>query len=376
MIGLIWCSPSRCVLACYPPGRPIASKKPPSKPGTLFAQHGRLHRAKHIVDHQEHSSYLLTLGDHLGWRFTGSPGTESWLNRMARILNFREGEEGGLVHVNFRRRSSSLKLLISRILRRDNPLTEPLCGKRDVPVDGWTMRDFGVIRIWSHSDVPDLICELSPWRSDSRELVMMWYALQAIYPGIVQGGGLPLHAALVSRGGMGVLLAGAEGTGKSTCCRRMSKEWTVLADDGVLIVPGNKSSYAAHPLPTWSELIMGQSERTCTVEHGVPLSAIFFLEKASQDEVVPLGQGHASVMINASASYVARQGWKKPDPGQDRCLKTMIFENSCGIAKTVPSYLLRVSPSGKFWKPMERALHRSTQSLHGVLEVANVSQSG
>jgi SynChlorMet cassette protein ScmC len=361
---------------CLLPPRPIAAKKPPLKPGALFAQHGRLHRAKHIVDHQEHSSYLLSLGEHLGWSFTGSPGTESWLNRMARTLNFREGEEVGLVHVNFRRRSSSLNLLISRILRRDSARAGPLFGKRDIPAEGWTMRDFGLIRIWSHSEVPNLICELSPWRSDSREMVMMWYALQAIYPGIVQGGGLPLHAALVSRGGMGVLLAGAEGAGKSTCCRRMAEEWTVLADDGVLIVPVNGPCYAAHPLPTWSELIMGRSERTCTVEHGVPLSAIFFLEKASQDEVVPLGQGHASVMINASASYVARQGWKKPDPGQDRCLKTMIFDNSCRIAKTVPSFLLRVNPSGEFWKPMERALHRSSPSLHGVLEVANLSQHG
>jgi SynChlorMet cassette protein ScmC len=238
------------------------------------------------------------------------------------------------------------------------------------------MRDFGLIRIWSHSEVPNLICELSPLKSDSRELVMMWYALQVIYPGIVHGGGLPLHAAMVSRGGAGVLLVGAEGAGKSTCCRRMAEEWTVLADDGILIVPGKGSSYATHPLPTWSELIMGQSERTCIVEHGVPLSAIFFLEKASQDEVVPLNQGHASVMINASASYVSRQGWKKPDPGQDRRLKTMIFDNSCRIGRTVPSFLLRVSPSGEFWKPMEQALHRSSPSLLRVLELANLSQHG
>jgi SynChlorMet cassette protein ScmC len=354
----------------------IIANKPPLNPGTLFAQHGMPHRAKQIVDHQEHSSYLLTLGDRLGWCFTGSPGTEPWLGRMARILNFRKGEEGGLVQVNFTRRSSSLDAVISRILRRDRARTEPLFGIRDIPADGWTIRDFGLIRIWSHSEVPNVICELSPWRSDSRELVMMWYALQVIYPGIVQAGGLPLHAALVSRGGMGVLLAGAEGAGKSTCCRRMAEAWTVLADDGVLIVPENGPSYAAHPLPTWSDLISDQGQRTCTVEHGVPLSAIFFLEKASQDEVVPLGQGHSSVMINASASYVARQGWRKPDPDQDRRLKAGIFDNSCRIAKTVPSFLLRVSASGEFWKPMEQALHRSSPRLHRVLEVANVSQRG
>jgi SynChlorMet cassette protein ScmC len=295
---------------------------------------------------------------------------------MASILNFREGEEGGLVHVNFRRRSSPLDLLTSRILRRDRVRTGPLFGKRDIPAEGWTMRDFGLIRIWSHPEVPNVTCELRPRGSDSRELVMMWYALQIIYAGIVHGGGLPLHAALVSRGGVGVLLVGAEGSGKSTCCLRMADEWTVLADDGVLIVPGNGSSYSAHPLPTWSELIMGRSERTCTVEHGVLLSAIFFLEKASLDEVVPLGQGHASVTINASASYVARQGWKKPNPVQDRCLKTRIFENSCHIAKTVPAFLLRVSPSGEFWKPMERTLHGATPSLPGVREAARVSQRG
>jgi SynChlorMet cassette protein ScmC len=354
----------------------ITSKKTPSKPRALFAQHGILPRAKHIVDHQEHSPYLLTLGDRLGWRFTGSPGTEPWLGRMARILNFRKGEEGGLVQVNFTRRSSSLDAVISRILRRDRAWTEPLFGIRDIPADGWTMRDFGLIRIWSHSEVPNVICELSPWRSDSRELVMMWYAHQVIYPGIVQAGGLPLHAALVSRGGMGVLLAGAEGAGKSTCCRRMAETWTVLADDGVLIVPGNGSSYVAHPLPTWSDVIMGRTERTCTLEHGVPLSAIFFLEQALQDEVVPLGQGRSSVMISASASYVARQGWRKPDPVQDRCLKTMIFNNSCCIAKTVPAFLLRVSASGEFWKPMERALQGFAPNLDGILEPSGVSQRG
>ena len=198
---------------------------------------------------------------------------------MARILNFREGEEGGLVHVNFRRRSSSLNLLISRILRRDSARTGPLFGKRDIPAEGWTMRDFGLIRIWSHSEVPNVICELSPWRSDSRELVMMWYALHAIYPGIVQAGGLPLHAALVSRGGMGVLLAGAEGAGKSTCCRRMAEVWTVLADDGVLIVPGNGSSYAAHPLPTWSDLISGQAKELAPWNMGSHCPRSFFSKR-------------------------------------------------------------------------------------------------
>jgi len=218
------------------------------------------------------------------------------------------------------------------------------------------MRDFGLIRIWSHSEVSDIVCELSRRKSNSREVVMMWYALHAIYPGIVHDGGLPLHAALVSREGAGVLLAGGEGAGKSTCCRRMAEMWNVLADDGVLIVPGNTVSYAAHPLPTWSELISGRSQRTYTVEQRVPLSAIFFVEKADQDEVVPLSHGPAAVMINASASYVARQGWKKPNPVQDRLLKKLIFDNSCRIAKTVPSFLLRVSLSGNFWKQMDSVL--------------------
>jgi SynChlorMet cassette protein ScmC len=260
-----------------------------------------------------------------------------------------------------------LNLLVSRILRKDTIRIEEPFGKKDIPADGWTMRDFGSIRIRSHSEVPNIICELNPKKSDSRELVMMWYALHVVYPGLVQCGGLPLHAALVSLGGMGVLLAGGEGTGKSTCCRRIADKWTVRADDGVLIVPGDGTSSAAHPLPTWSELIMGQSRRTWRVAEGVPLSAIFFLEKASQDEVVPLGQGHASVMMNASASYVARQGWKRPDPVQDGRLKRQIFDNACRLAKTVPAFLLRVSPSGKFWNKMEGVLPQQTPNLPGIL---------
>ncbi len=218
------------------------------------------------------------------------------------------------------------------------------------------MRDFGLIRIWSHSQIPDVACELGPQGSDTRELVMMWYALHVLYSGIIRDGGLPLHAALASRDGVGVLLAGGEGAGKSTCCRRMAEGWTILADDGALIVPGNGLSYAAHPLPTWSDLIAHQSQRTCTVEHGVPLSAIFFVQKASQDEVVPLVQGHAAAMINASASYVARQGWKKPDPVQDRQFKSRIFDSACCIAKSVPAFVLNVSAFGEFWKQMDQVL--------------------
>lgn len=309
------------------------------------------------MNHQEENSYHLSLGDRLRWRFTASHDAESWLNQMARILNLQTGEDGGSVDVNFTRRLSLQKRLISRIRRGDRALTEQVFGKGSMSTQGWTRRDFGLIRIWSHPEVPNVACELTRQGSDSRELVMMWYALHVIYSGIIHEGGLPLHAALASRDGVGILLAGGEGAGKSTCCRRMAKDWTILADDGVMMVPGNGVSYAAHPLPTWSDLIARQSQRSCTLEHGVPLSAIFFVQKASQDEVVPLVQGRAAAMINASASYVARQGWKKPDPVQDRNFKSRIFDNSCRIAKSVPAFVLRVSSSGEFWKQMDLVLH-------------------
>jgi SynChlorMet cassette protein ScmC len=229
---------------------------------------------------------------------------------------------------------------------------------------GWTgsPASSSSVIIWSHLEVPNIICELSPKKNNGRELVMMWYALHIIYSGLTRSGGLPLHAALVSIGGMGSLIAGGDGAGKSTCCRRITNTWNVLADDGVLIVPRNAASFAAHPLPTWSDLIMDRNQRTCVIEEGVPLSAIFFLEKDSEDCAIPLGQGHASLMINASASGVFRQGLKKPDPVQDRNLKRLVFDNSCRIGKTVPAFLLRVSPSGEFWKRMEGVLSSSEKS--------------
>jgi SynChlorMet cassette protein ScmC len=344
------------------PDGPINATKPPLKPGILLGQRGRSHRAERIVNHQDQNSYHLSLGDRLRWRFTASPDADSWLNQMAGILGLQAKGDAGWVDVNFTRRSSSLDRLVSRILRRGSTGAEHPAGKRDMPTDGWTMREFGLIRIWSHREFPHVTCELRSQGSDTRELVMMWYALHVIYPGIICGGGLPLHAALVSRDGAGVLLVGGEGAGKSTCCRRMAEIWNVLADDGVLIVPRNGVSYATHPLPTWSDLIAHQSQRTCSVEQRVPLSAIFFIEKAAKSEVFPLGQGHAAAMINASASYVARQGWKNPDPAQDRDFKKLIFDNSCQIAKTVPAFLLRISPSGEFWKQIDHVLGSSAPS--------------
>ena len=93
------------------------------------------------------------------------------------------------------------------------------------------------------------------------------------------------------------------------------------------------------------------------MEYCVPLVAIFYVEKASSDEVVAIGQEQAAVFINRSSTEVHRTIWLNlGSNGEERRVKTKIFENSCEIARIIPAYAARISLTGRFWEEMEKVL--------------------
>jgi SynChlorMet cassette protein ScmC len=184
----------------------------------------------------------------------------------------------------------------------------------------------------------------------------MWLALYPIYQSVQEAGGLPLHAALVSREGIGVLLAAPAGSGKSTCCSRLPAPWETLCDDETLIVRDEQNHYLAHPFPTWSDYIFRTSERTWNVQDSVPLPVVFFLEQAPTDEVIPMGEGQAAVRFNQLATEVCWRHWHRFDCKRQRRLKQRLFHNASEFAKAIPAYRLRASLNGRFWEQMERVL--------------------
>ncbi len=167
-------------------------------------------------------------------------------------------------------------------------------------------------------------------------------------------GGLPFHAGLIELDGNGILIAANGGIGKSTCCRRIPPPWRALGDDQSLIVRDNSGRYVVHPFPTWSEHLWKPSSKTWNVERYVNLSAIFFLERAEYDEVVPLERKRSLFMINEMAIQAAVVGIINMNKEEERLLRLRLFNNSCDLSRSVPAYILRASLHGQFWKEIEK----------------------
>ena len=295
-------------------------------------------------------TYLLPLSDGQAWRITATEGVKAWVDRLARIMGLSKCESNEYPRIIFIS-NESFAVNGSELLGR---LNSDL--KKDFPQKGWDPWNYSYLRLWSHPEVEDVICEIWPVKRTEQDILRMRSSLQPVYQKAQDAGGLPLHAALVKRNGMGVILVGPKNTGKSTCCRRIPPPWYALGDEETLIVLTGENGYMAHPFPTWSDYFAKRSKRIWKVHSHLPLSSIFFLEQSDTDEVTPIGRGEAAVFIYQSAMQVCHRYFTHLDYQQVRTRKEILFENACELAKTVPAFKLRVSLRGRFWDKMESVL--------------------
>lgn len=299
------------------------------------------------------TTFLLKLGDGSGWVMRAAPGTRSWVEKFATIMKLKTHEQDR--HHEWPR----MFFLLRHPVKDGHVELANLIGlntKQDLPKSGWKAHDLRSLRVWSHRHTPDIVCELDNEGSHELDIIRMWTVLYVIYLRVQQSGGFPLHAALVERDGKGVLLVGSGGSGKSTLCRRFPRPWYVLSDDQALIVRDGRKRYLAHPLPTWSDCLWQRSQRRWNVEHCVPLAAIFFIEQAKSEEVVPIGEAETAVFINRSSTDVCRPLWWNLSNGEGRKLKKKNFGNACQLARAIPAYILHISLTGRFWNEMEKVL--------------------
>lgn len=295
-------------------------------------------------------TYYLTLADSFTVRFSGSPDTEKWLERFAAILGLDRADRESLGNIRFFRASLD-KCMLKTLSACRGPSSAPA-----LPTHSWQTTNFGLMRIWRHPDIDDLCCELeSPEADRTLSLMTMAASLHAVYHLIRSRGGFPMHAALIERDGMGVLLMGRSGVGKSTCCNRLPASWHALGDDQALVLPIQAGAYMAHPLPTWSKLIFQGSAMTWNVQSPVPIAAVMALDQAEQDEIFPMAQSRAALRIAHSASHVSLLGLAEPRE-HAASIRTVIFENAVQLAKSVPAFVLNCSPHGRFWQKMEETL--------------------
>jgi SynChlorMet cassette protein ScmC len=297
--------------------------------------------------------YVLNLGDGSNWYIIATPGTRLWVEKLATIMQLKShvaDHQGKQYRIFFTVRSPDRK-------RHGEPINFIASEiDQELPMSGWKAYDFRSLRLCYHRAVPDIICEIGNESIDELDIIRMWTAMQCIYLRVQDSGGLPLHAALVERKGKGVLFAGPGGAGKSTLCRNLPRHWYALSDDQSLIVYNGHKSFFAHPVPTWSDYLWHRSEQQWNVEYSVPLTAIFFIERAGVDKIVPIGQGQAALFINRSSTDVCRPLWWDLDVKAKRSIEKKIFDNSCKLAKTVPAYILHVSPESQVWDVIERVL--------------------
>ncbi len=280
-------------------------------------------------------SFRLSLANTQQWHIIGKGQQASLVQDLAQLLCLQPSKPG----------EQDLKLIFAdrkhTDLFRDHPL---MFADR-----------FGRVRIWWRQGATDAYVEVRRAHTEEDRYHVMKTGLQMIRHVNILHGGVSLHAALVTFNGQGVLFAAPSGIGKTTCSRRLPDHWTTLCDDEVVLTRMHDTHYYAHPFPTWSEYLWQLSEKTWDVQHSVPLSGIFFIEQAEQDDVEPIGEGQAATQISMSAMQICMKFWRKWDKDTQRAFRQEIFVNACEIAKTVPVFRLRVSLHGRFWEKMEQA---------------------
>lgn len=306
-----------------------------------------------VMDNKSGYSILLSNGE--GWHIMASEGMRLWAERLATMLELKTRDQNGDPKLIFIRGETG----------KENRRAPMYCLEpnmmENLPRSGWTAHKLPLMQIWSHSDVPDVICEVGNEEGFELDVIRKSLALYPIYRRAQSSGGFPLHGALVEREGMGMVLAASAKTGKSTCCFRLSPPWRTWCDDETLVVRNDRKRYLAHPLPTWSDYLWRRSKKTWRVESHVPLSAIFFLERGKIDQAISMGQGQAAASITRSALEVYHPNYNHLDPESQRTLKKKLFENACDLSLSIPAFKLRVSQRGRFWEAMENVLPKTTK---------------
>jgi SynChlorMet cassette protein ScmC len=169
--------------------------------------------------------------------------------------------------------------------------------------------------------------------------------------------GCPIHAALAEYKRKGILIAASGGTGKSTCSRRLPKkrEWIPLSDDNALLIQKN-GQIMVHPLPTWSDHLWRRAFTTFNTSYFVPVSAIFFLEQADTDEVIPLSKNMAIKKVYESFKQIWETFWVTMGKDTKIAMNKKLFDIAMEIIAMVPCYTLNATLNGKFWKELERVI--------------------
>ena len=298
-------------------------------------------------------AFTLPLADGTTWAYVGDRTVRRQLGILGRVMSLGKG----------RTRASARILLLPSGTVHGGALDSGTRGDpvllQDLPRDGWIERLAGDVLCWYHPVCSDALCEIPTDMTPDVLYPALNLSLAPLSRHAVRQGGFPVHGALVELEGKGYLLSGPSQQGKSTCCSRLPRPWTVLCDEQALVLRRGDGGFLAHPLPTWNNFLGKGDQRRWKVEHSVPLAGIFFLDKAPADGVEPLERARAAVLLYDAAMYKYRFAMAGAAQEEIRAERGALFGSTCDAAQRIPTFTLRVSLHGRFWVEMERVMGRA-----------------
>ncbi len=305
------------------------------------------------------SMYGFRLSDGQCWEIRPGERTGGWADEFARLLGI-EPSQG----------PADKTIRLERFPHSSGTGDDCVQAPHGCGGEGWQVRRSPFLEIWRHRAVPQIVCGLHETADVLHVREQMRCALFPVYDLTVRRGGLPLHGALVERDGRGVLLVGKSGVGKSTACRRLPPQWNALGDDLALAVRRPGGGFAVHPLPTWSAVGPDAEKRAWDIKRGVHLSAVFFLTQAPEDEILPAGKAVATVVLADAAMKIFDSVRVREQTIEKTLIGGNVFANAAAMAKSVPTYILRLSLTGRFWEKIEDVLEKGDSPLFRELKSA------
>jgi len=149
---------------------------------------------------------------------------------------------------------------------------------------------------------------------------------------LAERGGFLLHAASAICDGRVYLFSGVSGAGKTTMTRLAPAHITLLTDEISYLRP-SADGYAAFGTPFAGEL--AKAGENCTA----PVSALFFLEKGSENRVDELSSAEADPRLMRNILFFA----------EDRGLAEKLFATACDFVGRVPIRRLTFYPDARVW---------------------------
>jgi SynChlorMet cassette protein ScmC len=265
----------------------------------------------------------------LSWEFVGD---KSFIKKLTDVMNL-ENHRAEKRIVVFRERN-----------------LEDIIDKYYPSKKGW--KEHGNAQYMTHNIIKDILVNISREKNKETDFQSMkGNFFFPIYREIVQAGGLIIHSVLLRKGNEAVLLAGQNHSGKSKCAKKVGKPWEFLSDDISIYLDGR-----VYPFPTWSYFLHKKEQKIqdkWEVNRGIPLKAIFFLEKTDRDKIVEISKDKAYSQLMEYSTELIRQNFQYLSKEELRAFNTQLFNNCMSFIKFYSTFILQHSLHGDFIKEIE-----------------------